>query len=162
MKQLTWQLVRGLGRSSRLIGFWGLGFYSHIDVLTPTGMLRGARSDWIKGIPPGYMDRPYDYERWEAQTQFTLEVSEDQYDKYWRYSDKQLYKPYDFRGLIKTFVFGRNWRDDDSWWCSEEVAMNGEVAGIWTLPEHVKNVEPGHCAFLLAGKSAVIKEILCR
>jgi hypothetical protein len=145
-----------------LIGFWGLGFYSHIDVLTPTGMLRGARSDWIKGIPPGYMDRPYDYERWEAQTQFTLEVSEDQYDKYWRYSDKQLYKPYDFRGLIKTFVFGRNWRDDDSWWCSEEVAMNGEVAGIWTLPEHVKNVEPGHCAFLLAGKSAVIKEILCR
>ena len=161
MKTLTWQLVRGLGRSSRLIGFFGAGFYSHIDVLTPTGMLRGARSDWIGKVPPGYQDRPYDYEHWAAQTQYTIEVTDEQSDRYWFFSDNQLYKPYDSRGLIDTFVFGRDWRDDGSWWCSEEVAMNGEFAGIWTVDKHMRSVEPGDCAFLFMGKGAVVKEIPC-
>jgi len=48
---ITWQLVRGVfvwwrldTWTSALIGWFGAGYYSHIDVVTPDGLLRGARS----------------------------------------------------------------------------------------------------------------------
>ena len=154
MKELTFQLVRGRSWTSKIIGYFGAGYYSHIDVLTPTGLLRGSRSDEIMGIPPGYMDRPQNYEKWERQTRYILNIDAIQYEKYWQFSDKQLGKPYDRRGLLNTFVFGRDWREDDSWWCSEEVARNGEYAGLWEIPPEVNNVDPGDCAFLFAGKGA--------
>ena len=160
MKQITFQLVRGKGWSSALIGYFGAGFYSHIDVLTPKGELRGARSDWHGNIPPGYEDRPYDYEKWAAQTQYTIDVSDDQWTAYWGYSAAQLGKPYDKRGLVDSFVFGRNWRDDNAWWCSEEVAVNLEKAWIIPpLPKYMMSVEPGDCVFTLMGLQARVKDI---
>jgi len=159
MKEITFQLVKGKGFSSRVIEYFGAGFYSHIDVLTPGGLLRGARSDTILGVPPGYMDRPYNYEKWDAQTQYTVVVTDAQYTAYWAYSDKQLGKPYDKRGLISTFVLGQSWRDDGQWWCSEEVAMNLEQAKIVQIPPEVTAVEPGDCAFLFAGLGARRTEV---
>jgi uncharacterized protein YycO len=160
VKDLTFQLVRGLHWTSRVIGYFGAGYYSHIDVLTPAGKLRGARSDVIQGIDPGYQDRPYNYEKWAAQTQYTISVSDEEYAAYWAYSDKQLGKPYDSRGLISTFVFGRNWRDDGQWFCSEEVAMNLQAAHVLDIPPEIDSVEPGDCAFLFAGLQAKRQEFV--
>ncbi len=160
MKELTWQLVKGKGFSSWGIGYWGAGWYSHIDVLTPLGKLRGARSDVIKGIKAGYEDRPFDYETWRTQTQYTIMVTDAQWTAYWAFSDAQLGKPYDSRGLVETFVLGRNWRDDNAWWCSEEVAVNMEKAGIIPeLPSYITSVEPGDCAFMFMGLGAKVKDI---
>jgi hypothetical protein len=160
LKQITFQLVRGLGWTSCVIGYWGAGYYSHIDVITPDGKLRGARSDVLQGISPGYQDRPYNYEKWVTQTQYTIGVSDEQYDAYWVYSKAQLGKPYDKRGLIATFILGRDWRDDNQWWCSEEVAMNLQVAKIIpTIPPEITSVEPGDCAFMFSGLQASRKEI---
>ena len=156
---ITWQLVRGLGWISRAIGRYGSGFYSHIDVVTPAGKLRGARSDVIQGIPAGYEDRPQDYEKWAKRTRFTLEVPLGTWCKYWEFSNLQLHKPYDSHGLFDTFVLGRDWRENDSWWCSEEVGANGEYAGMWTIPPEVKSITPGDCAFLLVGAQAVREEM---
>lgn len=159
MKDITFQLVRGKGWSSAIIGYFGAGYYSHIDVISPLGYLRGARSDVIKGIAPGYRDRPQHYEQWAKATQYTISVSDDQYDAYWRFSDKQLGKPYDSRGLVDAFILGREWRDDESWWCSEEVAANLEAAFIIKLPDEVRSVEPGDCAFIFAGLQAKYQEM---
>lgn len=163
MKTLTWELRRGLSWTSRTIGWFGAGYYSHIDVLTPQGCLRGARSDWIMGIPPGYRDRPLNYEKVEAHVRYTLSVSDQQYKDYWNFSNAQLGKPYDSRGLVRAFVFGwprdRDWRDPSAWWCSEQVARNGEVAGLWSIDPKERNVEPGHCAYLFAGKGAYRQEM---
>ena len=159
MKSITAQLVRGRGVSSHGIGYWGAGYYSHIDVVTPLGYLRGARSDVIKGIPAGVEDRPQRYERWERCTRYTFQVTDAQYLAYWSYSDKQLHKPYDTHGLIATFVFGRTWREDDSWWCSELFAMTSEQAGIIKIPKEVRSVTPGDCAFILAGLQALQQEM---
>jgi hypothetical protein len=159
MKTITWQTVRGKGISSRAIGWFGGGFYSHIDVITPIYALRGARSDKILGIPPGYRDRPQNYEKWAACTRWTVEVTDEQYAAYWMYSQLQLGKPYDSRGLVETFVFGRDWREDNSWWCSEEVAMNGEQAKLWTISKEMDSVEPGDCCFLFMGMNAVRQEM---
>jgi hypothetical protein len=163
---ITWQLVRGIAHwnhigswTSPIIGWFGDGFYSHCDVLTPGGFLRGARSDVIRSIPAGVEDRPHFYETWARCTRFTINVTMDQYDRFWAYSDDQLHKPYDSHGLIETFVLGRQWRDDDAWWCSEMQAMNGEVADLWEIPQETLAVTPGDFVFLLAGAGAQREEI---
>jgi hypothetical protein len=160
--EITFQLVRGLTATSRVIGYFGAGFYSHIDVITPKGMLRGARSDVIMGIPAGCQDRPQDYEKWATQTRYTLDLTPDQWGKYWEFSDRQIGKPYDKRGLVSAFVFGRDWRDDSMWWCSEWTAMNVEYTGFWTIPPEITSVEPGDMAFLLTGAGARREEISVR
>jgi hypothetical protein len=74
--------------------------------------------------------------------------------------DQQVGKPYDKRGLIDTFVIGREWRDDGSWWCSELVAAALEKAAfIPTLPLQIKAVSPGDVAFILAGLGAKVLEL---
>jgi hypothetical protein len=175
-REITWQLVRGKAAwykpntwTSPIIGYWGAGFYSHIDVVTPDGFLRGARSDVITvgnwKIPAGYQDRPQGYESWSAQTRYTLSVSDEQYEKYWNYSDKHLGDPYDERGLVMAFIFGRKHTVKDprnKWvgWCSQEVSMNGQDAGIWAIPPEVHDVDPGDCAFLFAGRNARRAEMI--
>lgn len=159
LTSITAQLVRGKGRSSRLIGWFGAGYYSHIDVVTPTGLLRGARSDRVGGKTEGVEDRPQNYEKWDRCTRFTFRVTPLQYHRFWAYSDMQIGKPYDSHGLIDTFLFGRNWRDDSMWWCSELFAMTCEVASIWTLPSTARSVTPGDCVDLLVGRNSVIEEM---
>ncbi len=159
-RELTYQLVRGYGWLSKTIGYWGRGYYSHIDVITPAGYLRGARSDVIQGIPAGYEDRPQNYEKWERQTRYTILVTDDQYERYWDFSDRQLHKPYDTWGLLHSFVLDRDWRDDSAWWCSEEVAANLEAAGVIQIAPEINAVTPGDCAFIFAGLNAVRQEMV--
>lgn len=158
MKEITFQLVRGTGLVSRAIGYFGAGFYSHIDTVTPLGLLRGARSDVIHEIPAGVEDRPQNYERWAHVTRYTILATEPQYDQFWRFSDAQMGKPYDVRGLVDSFILGREWRENDSWWCSELVGACGEAAGLWQVPPEVRAIDPGDCVFLLAGLGANRKE----
>lgn len=159
MKQITFQLVRGAGISSRLIGWFGAGYYSHIDTETPAGLLRGARSDVIEGIAPGVRDRPQAYEKWLRQTRFTITVTDNQYERFWQFSDAQVGKPYDSRGLLDTFLFGRDWREDGQWWCSELVAACLEAGVIIEIAPEKKSVEPGDCVDIFEGLQAVRVEV---
>jgi hypothetical protein len=147
---MRWRLQQGKGVASWSIGWFGGGGYSHIDVFTPAGMLRGARSDVHKGIPAGYEDRPFDYDDGNLlyYTIVTLAVTPAQEAMYWEFSNAQLHKPYDKRG-IAGFAFGkRNWRDPDSWYCSEEVQANCEYATIFRrVPDDLWRIDPGDNAF---------------
>jgi hypothetical protein len=158
-RTITAQLVRGKGILSAGIGWFGAGYYSHIDVITPAGLLRGARSDSVGGRMPGVWDRPQAYEKWTRCTRFTFDVTPIQYQLFWDFSSRQLKKPYDTHGLIDTFIFGRRWRDDDAWWCSELFAMCGEVAKRWKFPDEKKSITPGDCVDLLTGLGALIEEM---
>lgn len=156
MKSITWQLVKGYGFGSKVIAFFGAGGYSHIDVESPAGYLRGARSDKIGHVLPGYRDRPQNYETWAKVTRYTLDVADEQYAKYWQFSDAHLGDPYDERGLFMAFLFGHKHKLRDprnKWvgWCSQEVARNGEFSGLWVIPPQKTNIEPGDCAMLLTG-----------
>ena len=44
----------------------------------------------------------------------------------------QLGKPYDFTAIFGILI-DRNWREDDSWFCSELVAWACEKAGVYLL-----------------------------
>jgi hypothetical protein len=153
---MQWSLVQGRGLSSQLIGWFGGGGYSHIDVLTPKGMLRGARSDIIGGAPQaGYYDRHADYDDWVRQTIYTLDTTVEQDRKYWEFSEAQLGKPYDRRGIVGFATGERDWHDPTKWFCSEEVCANGEYAGLWPgMFEACWRVDPGDMAFIFCALGA--------
>lgn len=157
---MRWRLQQGRGFSSKLIGWFGGGGFSHIDVYTPAGLLRGARSDehiinFVR-YPAGYRDRPDNYDtNISGYTIFSLDVSAAQEAMYWEFSNAQLGKPYDARGILAFALGERNWRDPDSWFCSEEVQANAEYAGIFPpLYEAASRVDPGDIAFELCALKA--------
>jgi hypothetical protein len=152
---VRWRLQQGRGFISRGIGWFG-GGYSHIDVYTPKGFLRGARSDVLCGVPAGYQDRPDNYDKNISQyTIFSLPVSPAQEAMYWEFSDRQLGKPYDKRGIAGFALGYRDWRSPDSWYCSEEVQANAEYGGIFRpLPAELWRVDPADNAFQLCALGA--------
>jgi hypothetical protein len=146
---MRWRLQQGRGLASRAIGWFGGGGYSHIDVYTVDGNLRGARSDVIDGVPAGYQDRPDNYDKNIARyTIFTLNVPAAVEARYWDFSRAQVGKPYDKRGIAGFALGYRDWRAPDSWYCSEEVQANCEYANIFkSLPAELWRVDPGDNAF---------------
>jgi hypothetical protein len=166
---MRWRLQQGRGVISTAIGWFGGGGYSHIDVFTPAGMLRGSRSDVhvIGGVtyPAGYIDRPehYDDSNISRYTVFSLDVTPAQEAMYWEFSDAQLGKPYDQRGILGFAAGKRNWRDPKAWYCSEEVQANCEYATIFRkLPDELWRVDPGDNAFefVQCGASWLTTELL--
>ena len=95
-----------------------------------------------------------------TQTQYMVIVTDEQYHKFWDWSDAQLGKSYDKFGLVEDFVFGEKWAFDDKWWCSQAIGIGCEVAGIAPIPPEVKTINPGDCAFLFAGLRAKRKEFV--
>ena len=93
---------------------------SHVDVVMPDGSLLGSLSDG------GVQIRPSEYANWSKV--IVAEVDAD-FDAIWTFLKAQIGKPYD-RTAIVSFALSRNWREDDSWFCSELVAAAFESAGL--------------------------------
>lgn len=144
------QFVLAAGPASRLIAWFGAGGFSHVDAVWTHGSLLGARSDRVGGEPSGVYVRPPGYARWLRRTVFEVPASPSE-ERRWRgFLFDQLAKPYDRRAIL-AFVCGRNWREDDSWICSELQARALEVAGVCPrlcLPAH--KITPGALALVVS------------
>lgn len=112
------QFVLGHALSSRAIAWFSAGHFSHVDAILPDGSLLGSRSDRICGIEPGVRIRPAFYEVWRSRVVIELPCGYDQERAYYGFLHRQIGKPYDHTA-IWGFAAGRNWREDDSWFCSE-------------------------------------------
>lgn len=80
----------------------------------------------------GVMQRPLDYDagRWTQQQIICIGVgAAEKEDAFERFLLDQIGKPYDYAG-IAGLVLGRNWRNPDSWFCSELQAAALEHAGV--------------------------------
>jgi hypothetical protein len=139
MSSIKLQYVLGNGLSSKAIAWFGGGKFSHVDIVLPGGFgyiegsLLGARSDKIRGIAPGVQVRPAFYEKkWARRLVLEIPCTPEQFKVFHRYALDQRMKPYD-KVAILGFLFGRNWRDDDSWFCDEMVLVCGEKASV--IPE---------------------------
>lgn len=133
MTSITLQFVLEDHFTSRLIGWFSAGHYSHVDAVMPYGLL-GARNDSVGGRPPGVQIRPFDYTQFIRTMRITVPCSAGQYIGRNAFLREQLGKPYD-RLAILAFAFNRNWRDQGAWYCSELQAAALEHAGI--LPRGV-------------------------
>lgn len=126
------QFVGGNDFPSKLIEWFSAGHYSHVDVVLPTGDLLGAREDKVGGKDPGVQIRPPNYESFHVKTDMTLSCTAKEARDFYRYLNDQVGKPYD-KPAILGFVFGRDWRQEDSWFCSELVARALEVSLIMPM-----------------------------
>ena len=145
---LTARFLLGWGPSSTLIS-WRSGGLSHVDFLAADGSgywsaYSVAVPGFIKGsiIAAGCRWRPLNYYGTPKSVQFVrIELTPEQWGGFWRLVEATEGRPYDKTGLIDTFVFmrqirpPRDWREDDSFWCSE----------WWTwLLEGCKRIQPLH------------------
>jgi uncharacterized protein YycO len=148
------QFVRGTQLSSRAIGWFGAGYFSHVDAIDRDGYLWGSRSDRVGGMPPGFQRRPPNYERWRERRVLSLKTTPAQARAYWDFLCAQVGKPYDYTA-IWGFAAGRNWRDTRHWFCSEVQAAAGEAALIvptlW-IPEN--KIMPGTLATIYSALGA--------
>lgn len=123
--------VLGPDLASSLIGWFSAGYFSHVDAVLPDGTLLGARADSIpEGMPPGVQIRPAGYEKVVRATVFTLlGTTTFEEANFYGFLKAQIGKPYD-KPAILGFVFGRNWAQPDSWFCSELIAAALIASGI--------------------------------
>jgi hypothetical protein len=133
---ITLQFIGGEGIGAWLIGWMSAGHLSHVDAVMSDGRLLGARSDRCRTadgkawIPAGVQIRPATYiGQPRIVVRFDVAATAQQETIFWDFLNKQLRRPYDFEAILG-FVFNRDWRETDSWICSELICAAIEKAGI--------------------------------
>lgn len=132
-KSIVLQFSRDEDFGSRLIRWFDHGDFSHVDIVQDSGRLYGARSDVCVGVPAGVQSRPSTYAKFTATKRVTIPVTDTQCEVFWKFVLSQEGKPYDSIGIFG-FIIGRNWREDDAWFCSELVCRGLEVAYFFPYP----------------------------
>ena len=159
---LSWQFVLGSGLSSQTIAWFSAGHFSHVDYVMPGGYLLGARSDRIGHRPAGVQLRPPAYEKWKERVVMSLEVKPSQAKALTDFLNEQLGKPYD-KTAIWGFAAGRDWREDDSWFCSELQTAALEAAKITpTLYAPVAKITPAGLAIVLSAIGASVDNTIVK
>lgn len=115
---------------SWLIRQYDHGPWSHVDCVLPGGGLLGARDDRVGGAPSGVQIRPNGYINFLRTQRIILPCPETSQEAFYGFLRGQLGKPYD-QTAIAGFVFQRDWRETDSWFCSELQGVALESAGIF-------------------------------
>ena len=134
--------------SSQVIAWFSAGHFSHVDAVLPgpNGNLLGARSDSVGGVKPGVQVRPPNYARFARRIVMTVPATMIQTTMFYDFLKRQVGRPYDSEA-IWAFAFNRDWRQNDSWICSELVCAAGEYARILpALYLAANKITPVSCA----------------
>lgn len=138
---ITLQFIGQHDFLSRAIGWFSAGHLSHVDVVMPNGGLLGARSDHYRSragdtsleVPAGVRIRPANYVGHpKTVVRFSIAATTDQEKTFYDFLSRQIGRPYDYEAILG-FVFNRDWRETDSWICSELVMAALEKAKL--IPE---------------------------
>jgi hypothetical protein len=128
-----------------MIAWFGAGQFSHVDAVLHHGYLMGARHDSLGGKPPGVWARPPGYDKWTRRVVMEVPATPEQTKAFYDFMWAQEGKPYDSEA-IWGFIVGRDWREDDSWICSEVVTAAGEASVLPQLFLAKNRINPGMCA----------------
>ena len=124
MALLKWRIVSDCDPVSGIIRFVTRGIVSHVEFLFDDELgTIGARADG------GVKIRPVDYCHFPVDFRFRVPCTDDQYNKAHNFLRAQLGKPYNFEDILGILV-NRDWRESDSWICSELWAATMEEAGL--------------------------------
>lgn len=118
MSAIILQFVGNESIGSELIEWFDHGKFSHVDSVLPDGTLLGARSDNVFDVPTGVQIRPASYIAKDRVLRVALETTQPTVDAYYDFVREQIGKPYDKTAIVG-FIAGRNWMEEDSWFCSE-------------------------------------------
>ena len=126
------RFVRGTGWDSRVIEWGTRSWTSHVEEFFPgIGKTFGAM---LNGgvIYRGVSDKQYrNVSHWEA---WRLPIRYDQYLALCGFRLKCYGLPYNWKAIVSFACGERDWRDSNSWFCSEYIVRAMEVMGIVRLP----------------------------
>lgn len=108
-----------------------------LDSQTLSNLTIGARHK------DGVQIRPSDYEPYPLDDRFLVEVTPEQKQTLMKFVLDQVGKPYDTTAILGILAH-RDWRRQDSWFCSELVAAAFEAADaplLYVTP-HVNRITP--------------------
>jgi uncharacterized protein YycO len=156
------QFVRQAGPTSDIIALAGGGDqfegFSHVDILLPNGNLLGARDDSVGGQLSGVWIRRPNYVTWIRRVVIEIPCSDAQAATAYAFANAQVGKPYDTTAIL-AFIAGRNWREPDSWFCSELFMASVETAGICDqLYSPVNKIMPTPAALVATALGGVVIE----
>jgi hypothetical protein len=123
--QVALQFVTESDLASALVRWFSHAGVSHVDLCLPDGRLFGAH------LVGGVKARPPDYAHWSTVQRITIATPVA--NAVYQAALAQDGKPYDWR-CIAGFAFGRDWRERDSWICSELVAWALEQGRFFAHP----------------------------
>jgi hypothetical protein len=128
-------------------GFWA----THTEALMPDGSLLGAHA---KG---GVLARDHDYDKSEFTRELYVAIpsTPEQADAFYSYLREQVGKPYDFLA-IAGIALRRDWRSENSWFCSELIASALSQANVHVFPSHLaedfNHVTPRDVLLIVSGR----------
>jgi uncharacterized protein YycO len=131
-------------------GFWA----SHVETLTPEDKLLGAHFDG--GVQA--RERDYDKGKFYKEQYINLPASPEVTAAFYTWNALQVGKPYDLTA-IAAFVARRDWRETDSWFCSELMAAGLETVKYFpfALATEVSHVMPRDLLLILSSGIDVTK-----
>jgi hypothetical protein len=132
MASITLQFVEDSTIVDPVIKWYSHGWATHVDTVIydqddNQEKLLGAR---MKG---GVSIRPLNYNKFKRIERVTLPVTQRQYDAYHDFLFAQIGKPYDDTAILG-FAFGRDWRADGHWMCSEMESSALEHCKFFPFP----------------------------
>lgn len=161
---------------SAAIRWFSAGQVSHVDAvipaaldwgtipasIAPEGWLFGARHDAVGGKPAGVWERPPGYLPFSHRVMVSVPiVIAGQATAFWRFLRAQRGKLYDTTA-VWAFLVARDWREEDSWMCSELVAAAAQEAGIF--PPHLfvaaNKITPAALGLALSAVPGVTVEVI--
>jgi hypothetical protein len=154
------RLVRGMGWDSKFIEWGSRSCFSHAELINAAGT-KTFGAQLKGGVRFRYVtDRCYrNVERWEIwEIPTTLlqnrEIAE--------FIGKTNGLPYDWKAIVSFALGERDWREPDSWFCSEWYMRMLEVAGVAKVPaeEPVDRIDPGDLYLIvsqISGAKVVLK-----
>lgn len=146
------QFVGATDPASECIRIFERGWCSHVDAVLPDGTLLGARSDAVGGKPPGVQIRPPGYAIWPQRVVVSLAAPADVESRWQTFLLAQIGKPYDMLA-IAAFAAERDWRERDSWFCSELQAAALEWCKWFPapLPQSANEITPRDLLLAVGG-----------
>jgi uncharacterized protein YycO len=148
-KTIMLRFVEDSSITSRAIKFFSHGNWSHVDVMFTT-LLGGKRLVGAR-INGGVMTRMWDYKKFSKQMIITVPVSDEAWSKALNFLNAQIGKPYDWTA-IAAFAFNRDWRETDSWFCSELAAAYLQSANVLPtkMADGVNKITPSDLVLMLS------------
>lgn len=122
------------------------GWATHVEAVLPDGSLLGAH------LQGGVAIRPAGYDKDVTTRELIVEIPVPQAEEqiFYDFLHSQVGKPYDLTGVIGLAV-GRNWREPDSWFCSELIAAGLEHAKVFnTLSSSFDHISPRDALLMLS------------
>lgn len=126
---ITLAFFNGSGVASKAIEWFSAGELSHVAAVMADGNYLDSRMDREGAMGTGVQVRLLSVEGAAEAVRYSIEASADEEEKFWDFLRAQIGKPYDVTGIV-AFVAGRDWHEQDSWFCSELQAAALEAAGV--------------------------------